>query len=246
MTILKPVFKKKRKSFYKRIGIALVPSAAFAVVPNYTHPKIQSFKAKSVRKYAAIASAIAGGIALPRVVNELDYSDSFDSVSSDCSSAKENIVLNPSAGLQNIENHNFGCIKVQEPCEKFPVNESLQQTIESETEFQESQKDDYELKDTGVFQTLKEPELQLFNENNNVFIYLMQKIVEKNIENKKVDFYSGADESDEDVKLSKRRRKKRKGMRNLKKLVNSKSLASLEKGNGKKQYDILELIYSTV
>lgn len=46
---------------------------------------------------------------------------------------------------------------------------------------------------TYVFkqQTLKEPELQLFNENNNVFIYLMQKIVEKNIENKKVDFYSG-------------------------------------------------------
>lgn len=39
----------------------------------------------------------------------------------------------------------------------------------------------------------------------------MQKIVEKNIENKKVDFYSGADESDEDVKLSKRRRKKKKG-----------------------------------
>jgi len=57
----------------------------------------------------------------------------------------------------------------------------------------------------------------------------MQKIVEKNIENKKVDFYRGADESDEDVKLSKRRRKKRKGMRNLKKLIKSKSLASLEK-----------------
>ena len=47
-------------------------------------------------------SFLAGGIALPRVVNELDYSDSFDSVSSDCSSAKENIVLNPSAGLQNV------------------------------------------------------------------------------------------------------------------------------------------------
>jgi len=299
MTILKPVFKKKQKSFYKRIGIALVPSASFTVVPNYTHPKIQNLKGKSVRKYAAIASAIAGGIALPRVVNELDHSDSFDSVSSDWSSAKESIVLNPSAGLRNTENHNFGCIKVQcsqslidflekhnfsdvfvqkiatfyaevcvkelirkqkvdiksfndqfmnevtedisvylrslkntvvipssvpiyvkhtnslchylqktkvdenvlkrvvknladeefytlktkdhevlnrfstekiydeiknniekrlldltsKPCSTLPANESLQQTIKSENEFQESQKDDYELKDTGVFDT---------------------------------------------------------------------------------------------
>jgi len=206
MTILKSAFKKKKESTYKRIGIALAPSAAFTVVPNYTHPKTKSLKAKNIRKYAAITSAIAGAIALPRVMNKLSYSDSdsFDS-SSYCSLDKESMVRNPSAGFQNISSSSkspkiepilktdssYNGNNLKEPCEKLSEHNILQQTIESDIALQESVYDDYELKDTALIQTVEEPESLLSTKNEDTFIYLLQKIVEKNLKNKKINFYSG-------------------------------------------------------
>jgi len=75
----------KKKLSFKRIGYAVVPPAAFTVVPNYTFPKPLGQKTKGINRFAASSSAIAGSIALPQAHEHLNDSDSwsFNSVPED-------------------------------------------------------------------------------------------------------------------------------------------------------------------
>jgi len=98
MGIIKPKLKKKKVP-YKRIGSALVPPAAFSVVPNYTLPKTVGGNTKLVTRFAANSTAIASSVAFEKTQNDEAGSQSFKSA------LKNSQVVTPTQlSLQNSSN----------------------------------------------------------------------------------------------------------------------------------------------
>lgn len=230
MGIIKPKLKKKKVP-YKRIGSALVPPAAFSVVPNYTLPKTVGGNTKLVTRFAANSTAIASSVAFEKTQNDEAGSQSFKSA------LKNSQVVTPTQlSLQNSSNPKLQVDKKRkkQKIDKRPnkINERRNSAdVNVHNEIEEKRENSIPVKmnhaavetdETLLMESEVQPEDSEDEELYETMLKLMRKLIDPKLT--RTSSLSG----DEDLELETNRRFKRNKLRKLKCLVESKSLRSLE------------------